>query len=297
MRSIRVRHKEEGRRAERENRDNTSALLELRDIEDELLTLVHLFERQSKVLTSMHATYAQAELRERTANGRVFLGEALQRLDDYAQQADEMIRRVRGTRDDYNKLLQMVQRQAQVDEVRLGRLHADLASAQSRSVTIFTTFTVIFLPLTFFTGLFGMNTREWGGGGNLPLRAIGLVAAALVVAFSTGARRRLGRLGRLARGLGRAGADALRRVASGRRGGGGGADGGHAGEGTDDGGGGGGGRRRTGPPPRETSDFWERHRLERDGGYRIPEANRARPAASATLGVRMAGTGTRARRA
>ncbi|KJZ73934.1 hypothetical protein HIM_06602 [Hirsutella minnesotensis 3608] len=201
-RSIRARHKAEGRRAEQENRDNTSALLELRDIEDELLTLVHLFERQTKVISSMHAIYGRPELREHTVNGRVFLSEALKSLRDYAQQADEMIQRVRNTREDYDKLLQMVQRQAQVDEVRLSRLHADLASAQSRSVTIFTTFTVIFLPLTFFTGLFGMNTREWGGNGNLPLRTIGiialpssfvLVAVALFIAFSTAARRLLRR--------------------------------------------------------------------------------------------------------
>ncbi|POR35879.1 Uncharacterized protein TPAR_03935, partial [Tolypocladium paradoxum] len=186
-RSIRARHKEEGVRAEQENRDNTSALLELRDIEDELLTLLHLFERQSKALASMSAVYARPELREQTAGGRAFLGEALKRLREYEHQADGMVRRVRATRDDYDKLLQMVQRQAQVDEVRLSRLHADLASAQGRSVMIFTTFTVIFLPLTFFTGLFGMNTREWGGGDNLELRTIGAVAlpsSALLVAAS-----------------------------------------------------------------------------------------------------------------
>ena len=37
----------------------------------------------------------------------------------------------------------MVQRQAQVDEVRLQRLQADLASAQSRSVMIFTVSIVV----------------------------------------------------------------------------------------------------------------------------------------------------------
>jgi hypothetical protein len=92
----------------------------------------------------------------------------------------------------------MVQRQAQVDEVRLSRLQADLASAQSRSVMIFTTFTVIFLPLTFFTGLFGMNTREWGGGTFLHLRTIGIISIpasftiitlALIVAWSTRMRK------------------------------------------------------------------------------------------------------------
>ncbi|KAG6010316.1 hypothetical protein E4U54_008403, partial [Claviceps lovelessii] len=282
--SIRKRHKEEGRRAERENRDNTSALLELRDIEDELQTLLHLFERQSKVIASMHAIYQRPELRHQTVNGRSFLSEALKRLRDYTQQANEMMQRVRATRDDYDKLLQMVQRQAQVDEVRLSRLHADLASAQSRSVMIFTTFTVIFLPLTFFTGLFGMNTQEWGGGNNLPLRTIGtvalpasafLVVTSLLLAFSTNARRLFRWISREHRrwarwmycyvwgpvvakmleahhwvrgGSSGTGEDKDRREDRKRR------------------------RGRRGLET-ETSDFWDRNRPERERGYRIPEVN------------------------
>ncbi|KAK7413728.1 hypothetical protein QQX98_007371 [Neonectria punicea] len=277
-RSIRARHKEEGERAEEDHRDNTSALLELRDIEDELLILLHLFERQSKVISAMHATYSRPEMRERTANGRVFLSEALKKLAEYIHQTQEMIQRVRDTRSDYDKLLQMVQRQAQVDEVRLSRLHADLASAQSRSVMIFTTFTVIFLPLTFFTGLFGMNTREWGGENNLPLRTIGaislpasllLVAASLVVAWSTTARRFFRWLsrgyGRAAKWLWVAACVPVARTAAGwmpampRRGG-------RAGAERE-------ARDRAGLG-QEASDFWERHRLERERGYHVPEKNR-----------------------
>ncbi|KAM0204995.1 hypothetical protein ACHAPA_008515 [Fusarium lateritium] len=273
--SIRARHKAEGRRTEEDNRDNTSALLELRDIEDELLLLIHLFERQSKVVSSMLSTYTRPELRDRTINGRAFLSEALKKLAEYAHQGQEMIERVRSTRDDYDKLLQMVQRQAQVDEVRLSRLHADLASAQSRSVMIFTTFTVIFLPLTFFTGLFGMNTREWGGENNLHLRTIGaislpssflLVVLSLVAAWSTNARllaKWLTRLGKAVmswvwRTLCRPAVDSVAGMLPQR----------------DE-------RQREEREARggrmlreEMSDFWERHRLERDRGYSVPEKNK-----------------------
>jgi hypothetical protein len=89
-------------------------------------------------------------------------------------------------------MLEMVQRQAQVDEVRWSRLQAELASSQNLSVMIFTTFTVIFLPLTFFTGLFGMNTIEWQervpslkeiGAISLPASVL-LIIVSLVAAFS-----------------------------------------------------------------------------------------------------------------
>lgn len=287
VRLIRARHKAEGQRAEEDNRDNTSALLELRDIEDELLILLHLFERQTKVISAMHATYSRPEMRERTTNGRLFLNEALKKLGEYVHQTNEMIQRVRNTRDDYDKLLQMVQRQAQVDEVRLSRLHADLASAQSRSVMIFTTFTVIFLPLTFFTGLFGMNTREWGGAHNLPLKTIGaislpssmlLVAGSLIIAWSTTARRFFRWLSHLyamavrwlwatvCEPVGRKAAEVMPKRRHGR-----------TGPGRDE--------REARARARaglgeEVSDFWERHRLERERGYQVPEKNRS----SATSG-------------
>ncbi|KAH6893004.1 hypothetical protein B0T10DRAFT_481246 [Thelonectria olida] len=283
---IKARHKAEGQRIEEDNRDNTSALLELRDIEDELQILQHLFERQSKVISSMHSTFLRPEIRERTANGRVFLNEASKRLSEYMHQTQEMMQRVRNTRNDYDKLLQMVQRQAQVDEVRLSRLHADLASAQSQSIMIFTTFTVIFLPLTFFTGLFGMNTREWGGENYLSLRTIGaislpssffLVAASLILAWSTAARRVTrwfgnsyeqvwDRVWRMVLWAWKtvvepAGVRIVKMMPR---------------------------RRRTGSRGeerevkkkaktgmgQEASDFWERHRLERERGYQIPEKNK-----------------------
>ncbi|KUI71274.1 Protein SERAC1 [Cytospora mali] len=237
--SIRARHKREDERAERENQDNTSALLELRDIEDELSTLKHLFEEQEeqiKTMLTIYSNYGCSEtitpssnlpaglatytfgnnvdnqrtatpppalpphtpLSQLTKNGMSFLDEALAKLKSYRTQAEDMIKRVVTTRHDFDKLLETVQRQAQIDEVRLSRQQADLASAQNRSVMIFTVFTVIFLPLSFFTSLFGMNTQEWGGGGNLPLHTIGsislpasafLVIVALVVAWSISVRK------------------------------------------------------------------------------------------------------------
>ncbi|TGO92257.1 hypothetical protein BPOR_0007g00410 [Botrytis porri] len=182
--SIRAKHALEGKIAEEQNRENTSALLELRDIEDELNTLKTLFNSQMSEIRIMSDVYAKRNL---TTNGLMFLRNAEEYLEEYTQHVEKMTENAKSTRDDFDKLLGMIQRQAQVDEVRLARYQADLASAQSRSVMIFT------LPLSFFTGLFGMNVREWGGGDNLPLRTVGVIAIptssalitlALIIAWS-----------------------------------------------------------------------------------------------------------------
>ncbi|KAL0934915.1 ankyrin repeat protein [Colletotrichum truncatum] len=191
--SIKKRHRRELQEAERENRENTSALMELRDMEDELRSIERLFEGQEMVVNNMKSIFESDDLKELTQNGVLYLEEALRKLDEYKSQTTEMLKRVDTTRNDYEKLLEMVQRQAQVDEVRWSRLQTELASSQNLSVMIFTTFTVIFLPLSFFTSLFGMNTVEWDeqlpsigfiGAISLPL-SVFLIVAALVSAFST----------------------------------------------------------------------------------------------------------------
>lgn len=194
--SIKKRHKREIERAERENRENTSALLELRDMEDELKTLQRLFDTQETLIKRMAEVYSGEALRDITVHGQGYLREALSRLLEYKSQTTEMLERVGATRGDYEKLLEMAQRQAQVDDVRWSRLQTELASSQNLSVMIFTIFTVIFLPLSFFTSLFGMNTFDWAGDpasayptldfiGEVSLPAsVALILVTLIAAFS-----------------------------------------------------------------------------------------------------------------
>lgn len=275
--SIKLRHEAELAQAERENRENTSALLELRDMDDELGMLRALFAEQTTVVERMHDLYASDELREHTALGRAYLEEALGRLADYERQVADMEMRVSITRKDYEKLLEMVNRQAQVDEVRWSRLQTELASTQNLSVMIFTTFTVVFLPLSFFTSLFGMNTAEWSDGtDNFPsLKMIGavslpasavLIIVALVGAFSTRVQSVFGFIFKLLRRA----LDGIKEQLSQMR----------SQEHKDaklkreqlrqE-------RERLGTRPHERSyDFWETVRRERQSNYHIPEENRKR---------------------
>lgn len=98
--TIKRRHRRELEQAERENRENTSALLELRDMDDELSTMRTLFAEQKVVIEAMLASYEEPERRDLTEHGRGFLTEALSRLEEYTRQTSDMIERVETTRKD-----------------------------------------------------------------------------------------------------------------------------------------------------------------------------------------------------
>jgi len=98
--AIKRRHKRELERAERENRENTSALLELRDMEDEMNMLLKLFDTQESLIKQMKTIYSSKDLNDITSNGHSYLDEALEYLDDYKQQAKEMMKRVDTVRKD-----------------------------------------------------------------------------------------------------------------------------------------------------------------------------------------------------
>jgi hypothetical protein len=101
--NIRAKHKREGAIAERQNRENTSALLELRDIEDELHTLEELFDVQKDIIEDMMKNFEKEEVKGMTANGLGFLMEADDKLDDYAKQVKRMLDDVKATREDVSR--------------------------------------------------------------------------------------------------------------------------------------------------------------------------------------------------
>lgn len=102
--AIKKRHRREIQRAERENRENTSALLELRDMEDELRTLNRLFDTQTVMVEKMVEIYTSDALKDLTMHGQGYLDEALKRLAEYKMQTTEMLERVAATRGDVRNI-------------------------------------------------------------------------------------------------------------------------------------------------------------------------------------------------
>ncbi|KAI9679132.1 MAG: hypothetical protein M1822_007342 [Bathelium mastoideum] len=169
--------------------------LELRDIEDELTTLLKLFNEQATVLQSMIDQWKgiMAQLRRKLAS-KEFLVETMNKIASYKAETETMIADCRTAQEAYKTLLDMKQKQANVDEMWLARQSTMVAADQGRAIMFFTIFTIVFLPLSFFTSFFGMNVREWSGQPtNLPIHTVGvlmgsisaaLILIALVLAFN-----------------------------------------------------------------------------------------------------------------
>ncbi|KAL4785477.1 hypothetical protein BJX76DRAFT_324360 [Aspergillus varians] len=171
-----------------QNRNDLSSMLELRDIVDELGTIMKLLEQQTTTINDMVKYF------EHRGYGKRFILASLARLDEYRTHISEMRENAIGAQKAVENLLDLKQKQANVDEARLARWEAEVTQSQSRAVMVFTIFTVIFLPLSFFTSLFGVNVREWSGEPTNPTirtmlvisgpTSLAVIGSALLIAFS-----------------------------------------------------------------------------------------------------------------
>ncbi|OCK85213.1 hypothetical protein K432DRAFT_439422 [Lepidopterella palustris CBS 459.81] len=141
-----------------------SALLELRDVQDELNMLLKLFSRQADVVDEMLNAYRVLD-EDCSKHDRavVWLKDASIQIKKYQAEAKDLLNESANTIKDCERLLDMKQKQSDVVEASFARLSAETGAEQNRSIMVFTTFTIIFLPLSFFTSLFGMNVRDWSG--------------------------------------------------------------------------------------------------------------------------------------
>jgi Mg2+ and Co2+ transporter CorA len=125
------------RQTARRNRDDLSVLLELRDIEDELSTILKLLDQQDTVIKSMMKYF------DRNGCGIVFLDAAQMRIDEYRTQIGEMKENSHLAQKAVETLLDLKQKQANVDEAKMARWQAEETQNQSRSLMVFTIFTVM----------------------------------------------------------------------------------------------------------------------------------------------------------
>jgi len=155
-----------------DNRTDLNALLELRDIEDELNTIRKLIKEQQSCVSNMLDRYNMLRLQhgigDLGVNGISFLTEVNQFLGENDGRIQVMKDNARAAQQGFKDLLDMKQKQASIVEAHLARKQTHLthkqteaAVEQSRVFLIFTVITIIFLPLSFFASVFGINANEW----------------------------------------------------------------------------------------------------------------------------------------
>ncbi|KAI0433174.1 hypothetical protein F5Y09DRAFT_352192 [Xylaria sp. FL1042] len=89
--------------------------------------------------------------------------EIQERVDSHVKDLDVLRKSAKNTADDVLHLLTMKQQQASVVQAWQAVRQSDETIKQGRSIMVFTLATIVFLPLSFLTSVFGMNNQEFGG--------------------------------------------------------------------------------------------------------------------------------------
>lgn len=143
------------------------------DLEDELGIIHHLFHEQLRVVKSfIHQIKRMDSI---TPNLGLRKAQSIARdtqdiLKEYLNGIEQQQVVARDTWGFILHCIDLKQTGASLQEARVTRRIAITSqeeqktnSKQSRTMMIFTVFTVVFLPLGFFTSLYGMNIKEWSG--------------------------------------------------------------------------------------------------------------------------------------
>ena len=134
-------------------------LVELRDIKDELKAIDKLLNEQQICVSDMITQYKDLNGRHKGVNGISFLLEVQQFLNDHKEELSSMLEDVLTVQKTSEALLDIQQKQANIVKADYAREKTEIAAGQVRSVVMFTIWTIIFLPLSFFASVFGINSH------------------------------------------------------------------------------------------------------------------------------------------
>ncbi|RYP89234.1 hypothetical protein DL769_000139 [Monosporascus sp. CRB-8-3] len=142
---------------------------EIKDILDELSIMIHLVEQQRDVLRKFAKNAAsilsegKGTRRERSKKKKWFelsAQELLSDVDGHLLELDILKQSATRTSEGLDQLLTLKQQQASVIQAWQSIRYGEEAVKQGRAIMIFTTMTIVFLPLAFIAAIFGMNNPE-----------------------------------------------------------------------------------------------------------------------------------------
>ncbi|KAI8944242.1 hypothetical protein F4801DRAFT_572457 [Xylaria longipes] len=116
------------------------------------------FERNKPVRDSLH----KRKDYENYQSFKLRANELQDRVKSYVKDLESLRRTAKNTADDVLHLLTMKQQQASVVQAWQAVKQSDETIKQGRSIMVFTLATIVFLPLSFLTSVFGMNNHEFG---------------------------------------------------------------------------------------------------------------------------------------
>ncbi|KAK3906126.1 hypothetical protein C8A05DRAFT_12118 [Staphylotrichum tortipilum] len=169
---------------------------QIKDIIDELDMMLHVYKKQREVMRRFCRNVEQildpegrwkqgamrdmdhhdqldkqqaaelaelAEKREQLFWFRSRSEELLSDVDDRIEELDGLRRGAETTSRSINDILTLKQQQASVVQAWESVKQGDETVSQGRSIMFFTVFTILFLPLSFMTSVFGMNNKQFDG--------------------------------------------------------------------------------------------------------------------------------------
>ncbi|KAK2610531.1 hypothetical protein N8I77_003954 [Diaporthe amygdali] len=161
---------------------------EIRDIIDELNIMLHIVGQQQEVIKRF-VRFAEEILRSTKSNPTKSLGQAVSatpvdvlsivndqinsfetRKVDLLSEVENRIKELEGlkasalsTAENVNDLLSLKQQQASVVQAYEAMKQGEETVSQGKAIMVFTVMTILFLPLSFMSSLFGMNAVELTG--------------------------------------------------------------------------------------------------------------------------------------
>lgn len=122
------------------------------DLSDELRILKHLFAEQRKVVVKFLTQVK--DIPEDKPYAVHLAKRAIKKLDEYTTEVKKFQNEAFTTQDYITNLMDLKQKGAGLNVARS-------SAEQGRIMMIFTVFTIVFLPLSFFAAIYGMNIKEW----------------------------------------------------------------------------------------------------------------------------------------